>query len=80
MTVATVYTPDFVASLGYCPACYAAGERLVPAVQSVGACMRHLRVLPARPVLPGQLPLVDVAPVAPSRGGAALGVDVAATS
>jgi len=67
VTVTASYTPEFAASLGWCPACYADGGRLVPAVLSAGACMRHLRVLPSRPVAAGQLALVDVAPVPQAR-------------
>lgn len=66
VVTATVYSPEFVVALGYCPACYIDG-RHVPAVQSTGACMMHLRTLPRRPVLPGQTALLDVAPVPRSR-------------
>ena len=67
VVTAAVYSPERVAALGYCPACYLDGGRQVPAVQATGACMAHLRTLPARAVLPRQLALVDVAPIPRSR-------------
>lgn len=62
----TLARPDVAVLLepGWCTACGAAGV-LRPAAdpRSGRVCREHLRRLPARPVSPGQLALVDVAPV-----------------
>lgn len=63
MTAAVLHSPDLVAAQGWCKACYSESGRFVPQVLSSGACMSHLRLLPARRPIAGQLALVDVAPV-----------------
>jgi hypothetical protein len=48
-------------SLGWCTPCAAAGERREAVDPRSGSvCRDHLRLLPPRPALPGQLALVDV--------------------
>lgn len=50
---------------GWCAACHSGG-RFVPAVDLVlQLCQTHLRLLPRRPAVAGQLPLVEVAEVPP---------------
>ncbi|WP_430787105.1 hypothetical protein [Actinoplanes sp. G11-F43] len=51
---------------GWCAACHSGG-RFVPAVDLVlQLCQTHLPLLPRRPAMAGQLPLVDVAEVPPA--------------
>lgn len=51
---------------GWCAPCYRGDGRLVPAVDVVlQACQKHVRLLPARPVLAGQLALDLDVPAAP---------------
>lgn len=66
MTVLT-YTPAREYLFGWCAACHREG-RFVPAVdEGLQACQTHLRLLPRRPALAGQLTLdVDVEPVPPA--------------
>ncbi|GAB1646908.1 hypothetical protein KRMM14A1259_73310 [Krasilnikovia sp. MM14-A1259] len=66
--LATVRTvPAALQGIGWCVPCYAAGLQ-VPAVDPVAgsACRTHVRLLAPRPVLPGQLSMLDVDPVPPS--------------
>ncbi|SNY72798.1 hypothetical protein [Paractinoplanes atraurantiacus] len=53
---------------GWCYLCHQAGRGFVPVADPVAGrvCRDHLRLLAPRPVLPGQMTLVDVAAVPPA--------------